>query len=123
VLRHDEATVCVHDEALLLRDPDGRPSLVHGVIMDITDRRANEDRERRERTYSEALSDTALAAMQRLDPNDVLSTILKRAAALVGTTHGYTYVVDPERDDLVVRAGLGLFKEWIGFRLRPGEGM
>jgi diguanylate cyclase (GGDEF)-like protein/PAS domain S-box-containing protein len=123
VVRRDGATRWVHDEAVVLRDGRGKPSLVHGVILDITERRAADERDARERTYAEALRETAVSVMQRLEPADVLDTILGRAAALVGTTHGYVYLVDAERGDLEVTAGMGLFKEWIGFRLERGEGM
>ena len=113
----------VHDGATVLHDADGNPSLVHGMMFDITDRRLADEREQRDRAYADALRETALAAMQRMDPSDVLGTILDRAGALVGTVHGYVYVLDQDGEGLEVKAGMGLFKEWIGFRLEAGEGM
>ena len=123
VLRPDGRTVWVHDEAVVLRGPDGQPSMIHGVIFDITDRRLAEEREQHDRMYAEALHETTIAAMRRLEPNDVLDTVLARAGALVGTVHGYVYVLEPDGDGIEVRSGMGLFTEWIGFRMRRGEGM
>ena len=123
LIRPDGRMVWVHDEAVVLKDIEGRPSLVHGVMFDITDRRAGQEREDQDRTYAEALRETALAAMRRMEPNDVLDTILRRAAALVGSVHGYVYTADGDGDGIEVKAGMGLFKEWIGFRLEIGEGM
>src|SRR2546423_9606223 len=77
----------------------------------------------RERAYAEALHQTALAAMRRLDPSEVLETIVTRAAALAGAAHGYAYLRDATTDELEVRCGVGVFTEWIGYRLRVGEGM
>ena len=74
-------------------------------------------RPRRDPAYTEALAETALAVMKLLDPSDVLDTILSRAGALVGTAHGYAYVLDGDGEELEVRAGTGLFREWIGFSL------
>ncbi len=123
VLRPDGRTVWVHDEAVVLRGADGEPSMIHGVLFDVTDRRLAEDREQQDRTYAEALHETAIAAMRRLEPNDVLDTVLARAGALVGTVHGYVYVLEPDGHGIEVRSGMGLFTEWIGFRMRRGEGM
>ena len=123
LIRPDGRMIWVHDEAVVLKHADGSPSLVHGVMFDITDRRAGHEREERDRTYAEALRETALAAMRRMEPNDVLDAILGRAAALVGSVHGYVYAADGDREGLEVKAGLGLFKEWIGFRLAVGEGV
>jgi diguanylate cyclase (GGDEF)-like protein/PAS domain S-box-containing protein len=119
----DGRTVWVHDEAVVLNDAEGRPSLIHGVMFDITDRRTAAERDQRDRSYSEALRETALAALRRLDPADVLETIVSRAAALVGTSHGYAYVRDPDGDGLEVKSGIGLFKDWVGFRLLRGQGL
>jgi len=77
----------------------------------------------REHAYAEALHQTALAAMRRLDPSEVLETIVTRAAALAGAAHGYAYLRDATTDELEVRCGVGVFTEWIGYRLRVGEGM
>ncbi len=123
VLRRDGRTVWVHDEAVVLRGPAGEPSMVHGVIFDITDRRVADEREQQDRAYAEALRETAMAAMRRLEPTDVLDTVLARAGALVGTVHGYVYTLEPDGDGIEVRSGMGLFTEWIGFRMRRGEGM
>src|SRR5439155_21299220 len=62
ILTPDARTVWIHNEAVVLRDADGEPSLVHGVIFDITDRREADEREARDRRYAEALRETALAA-------------------------------------------------------------
>ena len=52
--------------------------------------------------YLSALHDTAITLMDRLDPTELLDTIVKRAAALLGASSGYLYLVDAEQDNLVV---------------------
>src|SRR5262249_14342160 len=46
-----------------------------------------------------------------------------RAGSLVGSDHGYVYVVDPGTDDLVVQAGTGVFTQVICYRLKRGVGV
>lgn len=73
--------------------------------------------------YLSALHDTAITLMDRLDPTELLDTIVKRASALLGATSGYLYLVDEEHDDLVVKVGSGIFAAWLGFRLERGVGV
>ncbi|MGH2511988.1 MAG: EAL domain-containing protein, partial [Candidatus Limnocylindrales bacterium] len=73
--------------------------------------------------YLSALHDTAVTLMDRLDPTELLNTIVKRASALLGATSGHLYLVDEASDDLVVAVGTGVFVDWIGFRLARGTGM
>ena len=46
--------------------------------------------------YLSALDETAIALMNRHDPEDLLETIISRAAALLGTPHGFIYLVEPD---------------------------
>jgi PAS domain S-box-containing protein len=78
---------------------------------------------RRETEYLTALHETSLALMHRLDVADLLETILRRAADLSGTPHGYVYLREPGDDEMQIRVGLGAFERYVGFRLRPGEGL
>ena len=73
--------------------------------------------------YLTALNETAVALMDRIDPNELLGTIVRRAADLVGTPHGYVYVVDRDDDALVMRAACGMFAENVGELLRRDVGV
>jgi PAS domain S-box-containing protein len=78
---------------------------------------------RRRYEYLAALHETALGIMDRLDLSDVLHAILVRAAELAGTPHGFAYLLEPGRDEMEVKVGLGAFRRFIGFRLGYGEGV
>ena len=73
--------------------------------------------------YLTALNETAVALMDRIDPAELLGTIVRRAADLVGTPHGYVYVVDRDDDRLVMRAACGMFVENLGYELDRGVGV
>jgi diguanylate cyclase (GGDEF)-like protein/excisionase family DNA binding protein len=67
--------------------------------------------------YLSALDETAVALLDRLEPTELLQTIVGRAAALLGTPHGYIYLTDESVGDLVVRVGIGVFAGYVGYRL------
>jgi diguanylate cyclase (GGDEF)-like protein/PAS domain S-box-containing protein len=73
--------------------------------------------------YLAALNETAVALMDRLDPTELLGTIVQRAGALVGTSHGFVYLVDPIQDDLVIRVGTGLYADYVDHRLARDVGL
>lgn len=73
-----------------------------------------------------ALHETTLALINQLDVGTVLETIVSRATALLGTPHGYLYVIEQDEagvPGLVVRVGTGVFAEQKGFRTARGEGV
>ncbi|MDP9343311.1 MAG: PAS domain S-box protein [Actinomycetota bacterium] len=98
-------------------------SAVQVVVRDVTDRKVGERRLQAQREYLEALHQTALGLVRRLDLDDLLEAIVSRAGALVGTEHGWVYVVNEPEEAIEVQVGLGLFAGSVGFRLRRGEGL
>jgi len=74
-------------------------------------------------TYLAALNETAVALMDRLDLGELFGTIVRRAADLVGTPHGYMYVVDEADEALIMAAACGMFEANLGYRLGRGVGV
>jgi len=101
----------------------GGESAVQVVVRDVTDRKGAERRGQAQRQYLEALHQTTLGLIRRLDLDDLLEAIVSRAGALVGTEHGWVYVVDDREETIEVKVGLGMFSPWVGFRLGRGEGV
>ncbi|HET9496175.1 MAG TPA: PAS domain S-box protein, partial [Chloroflexia bacterium] len=116
-----ERTLSLSASALL--DRKGAPVATVCIARDITEQKLSEARVHRQNEYLAALHATSLGLMNRLRLPDLLEAIISRAAALLGTEHGYIYVAGPEKDDLVLRAGTGVFGYAMGQRLRPGEGL
>jgi PAS domain-containing protein len=78
---------------------------------------------RRRNEYLTALHETAMGLLDLLDKEELLETILYRAALLSGTKHGYIYLLDPDGACLQMQVGMGFFKGQLGRRVRLGEGM
>ena len=119
----DGRIVWVRDEAAIVRDDDGEPLYWQGILLDITEQKRVEEALRTQNEYLASLHETTLGLLERLDPTDLLRGILERAAALLGTPHGYIYLADPDTGELVMRAGAGLFWSYTGFRIQPDEGL
>ncbi|HEX6290128.1 MAG TPA: histidine kinase N-terminal 7TM domain-containing protein [Herpetosiphonaceae bacterium] len=100
----------------------GKPAL-QVVARDITARKRVEEALREQNEYFAALHDTALAVMNRLELADVLEAIVVRAGALVGTEHGYLYSGEPNSGTSEIKVGVGIFRSYVGQRLRPGVGV
>jgi len=73
--------------------------------------------------YLAALDETAIALMNRHDPDELLETIISRAAALLGTPHGFIYLLEPDGLSLVVRHGIGLFTDFLEYRMPIESGL
>ncbi len=73
--------------------------------------------------YLSALHDTAITLMDRLDPTELLDTMVKRASTLLDAASGYLYLVDEATDELVVKVGTGLFATRLGYRRQRGHGV
>jgi PAS domain S-box-containing protein len=70
-----------------------------------------------------ALHETALGLLDKIDKEELLETIIERAAALTGTQHGYIYLLEPDAQVMKMRLGKGFFAEQLGRSVRKGEGM
>lgn len=70
-----------------------------------------------------ALHETALGLLDKIDKEELLETIIERAATITGTVHGYIYLLDPEQQVMQMRVGKGFFFGQLGRTVRIGEGM
>lgn len=70
-----------------------------------------------------ALHETALGLLDKIDKEELLETIIERAAAITQTEHGYIYLFDAARQTMQMRLGKGFFAGQIGRTVRLGEGM
>ena len=98
MLSRDGRVVWVHDEAVTVRDDDGRPLYVQGYLLDVSERRhAGEERER-------LLAAERAAAAEALDRQRKLD-ILARAGEILGSTRQLPGRASPGRRPGSARAG------------------
>lgn len=70
-----------------------------------------------------ALHETALGLLDKIDTEELLETIIERAATLTGTEHGYIYLLEQESRIMKMRVGKGFFSGQLGRSVRMGQGM
>jgi signal transduction histidine kinase len=78
---------------------------------------------RRQNEYLAALHETTLGVVSRLDVEDLLQTLVERAANLVGAGFGFVDLVRPEEDEIEVVVGTGWYRENLGLRAKRGEAL
>jgi len=109
--------------------PDGRCNSILEVAVDVTQRKQAEETLRKQNEYLTALHETALALMNRLELADLLEALVTRAGALLGTMHGFIYLLESDRSggaeesEIVLRVGVGVYSKYLGYRLKRGEGV
>jgi len=77
----------------------------------------------RQNEYLTALHETSLGLIDHLDKEKLLEAVLQRAAMLTGTEHGFIYLREPGDSEMQMQVGMGFFKNQLGLRVKPGEGM
>jgi len=92
-------------------------------IIDITDLKQAEEALQRQNEYLAALHATTLGLVSRLDLNELLQTIISRAAQLLGTSHGFVFLLEAGGEEIEQKVGTGIFAGTIGNRLARGQGL
>jgi len=106
------------------RSVSGEFQHAYDLLKDeVSERRRVEEELRQQNEYFAALHETALALMNRLDVSDLLEAIVSRAAQLLGTEDGYIYLINPVKNHMERRVGVGIFSKSIGFGLQKGKGL
>ena len=70
-----------------------------------------------------ALHETALDLINRLELNDLLSAIVRRAAQMLVSKNGFVYLVEPGGLEMEIKVAIGASAKHVGLRQKAGEGM
>jgi signal transduction histidine kinase/CheY-like chemotaxis protein/HPt (histidine-containing phosphotransfer) domain-containing protein len=92
-------------------------------VIDITDRKRIEEALEQQNQYLAALHATTFGLLNRLDLNELLQAIVNRAGQLLGTPHGFMFLLEPEDDEIEQKVGIGAFVNGVGFRVKKGDGV
>ncbi len=96
---------------------------VSGQVAKAIERtRLSEDIRRSNRILT-ALQDATLPLIKQTELSEVLQEILRQVTNLFDTTDGYIYLLKPDESELVLSMGSGPSNQYIGTRLRIGEGL
>jgi signal transduction histidine kinase/CheY-like chemotaxis protein len=77
----------------------------------------------RHAAYLAALQETRVGVLSHLQLTDLLEDIVERAAALVGTQHGFVYLLEPGGETMRRRVAIGAVAEFGNRSIKPGQGL
>ena len=78
---------------------------------------------RQQNAYLAALHETTLGLISRLDVDELLEVLVKRAGKLMNAPIGFLYLGEPEDEEVELKVRVGIPARVIGERVRPGEGL
>jgi len=128
-LHRSGQVVWVEQNTSLVRESNGTPGYFLTYIHDITQHKQNELALRQQNAYLGALHETTLALLNRPNVEDLLQTLVNRAAQIVGTEHGCLYVVRsatpevPAAELMEMKVATGVFSQQVGYLIRRGQGL
>lgn len=121
--RRDGSLVDVSLSTALLWDADGRIAGTIAMMADITAQKQVHRKLLQQNEYLAALHETSVALNHPLSYDDLLEAIITRAGDLLNTPDGYLYMVDPLTNELVMRVGVGFYRNYLGYRVGYGKGL
>jgi PAS domain S-box-containing protein len=115
--------VWIEQQTSPIVDGQGRMVALEGIARDVTRQVEAEAAERRRAEQLAGLHQTSLeiGAEVRLEP--LLNSIVERAARLVGTSMGSLFLTTADGGELLQVVDFGRSEEFLGARLRLGEGV
>ncbi|NUM34484.1 MAG: response regulator [Candidatus Brocadiae bacterium] len=78
--------------------------------------------QKRVNQYLDALHETTLGLMSRLNLKDLLEDLINRAGQLLGTQHGFVYLLD-SKETMECKVGIGFFTQIVGCTVEVGKGI
>lgn len=106
-----------------VRDTGGGVIGGMSIARDITEELEAERELQQRNAYLSTLHEVTLDLMGPLDTEQLITTIVEKAGQLLGSPDAYVYMLDGDGQTMTVRVGLGVFRDYIGFKLGKGEGM
>ena len=79
------------DESVLVREMNGKPSFIHGVLIEITDRKEAEQKIQQREAILSAVAQTAQLLLRSSDWRTEINTILKLLGEATGASHVYIF--------------------------------
>lgn len=79
------------DESILIRDEEGNPQYIHGVLIDITDRKSAEQKVDQREAILSAVANTTQKLLKASDWRSEIDSILKLLGEATGASHVYIF--------------------------------
>ena len=77
----------------------------------------------RQNQYLAALHETTVGLISRLDVEELLETLITRASQLLNAQHGFLYLLDPVKTEMVCKIGTGALSGMVSGYRKPEDGL
>ncbi len=112
----------VRDLLSVVKGQDDVVLYFQSFILDVTKEKENFIDLKQQHKYMQALHETALGLMNRLDIQSLLDTMLIQLSSLSDNPDAYLFLVNDQEEKLELVAASGIFKLDLGRKLSLGEG-
>lgn len=109
----------VRDESVIVKDEQGNPQYVHGVLIDITERKQAEDKLKQREAVLSAVAYTAQQLLKSADWRNETQNILARLGEATGASHVYIFENHPGVDGIPYSSQR---YEWVAPDMQPDLG-
>jgi len=92
------------------------------LVEELDERKRAEENLRRRNAELDTLNITTIGMINRRDPQELLESIVARAAALMNSTHGFLFIPSSQKQTLTLHTGIGRFADHMGLELGRGNG-
>jgi PAS domain S-box-containing protein/putative nucleotidyltransferase with HDIG domain len=123
MVARDGHHVWMHDQAVLVNGPEGRPVFWQGVMLEISERKQIEEQIRQRLAELEALHVVSAALRAAQTRDEALPILLDKTLAGLETNDGMVWLYDPESDELRAAVTRGWFANVNETAIKPGEGI
>ncbi|MEW5828687.1 MAG: PAS domain S-box protein, partial [Chloroflexota bacterium] len=127
--RKDGSPIWILENINIGLDEYGKPTQVHGTLIDITERKSAEEALRASQRNYQSLAETMTALhettrdlVSERDLTKLLHTIVERAARLLNTYAGGLYLADPQNRRVKCLVSYNTPRDYTGVELDYGEG-
>ena len=90
------------DESIVIKDDEGKPLYVHGVLIDITERKNAEQKVKQREAVLSAVAQTAQQLLKASDWRMEIQSILKQLGDATNASHVYVFINHPGSIDVIL---------------------
>jgi len=112
----DNRWVWFQDESVVIKDDKGKPLYVHGVLIDITERKNAEQKVKQREAVLSAVAQAAQQLLKSTDWQMDIQSILKQLGEAANASHVYVFINHPGDVDVILSS---MKYEWTAPGIQP----
>jgi len=116
MLSKDGRWVWFQDESIVVKNENGKPQYIHGVLIDITERKQAESKVKQREAILSAVAGTAQQLLKTSNWRDEIDSILRMLGEATGASHVYIFENYPGANGVMLSS---IKYEWTASGMKP----